>query len=198
MNQLAGFERPVLQPCPRCVAQEFVQIENLGPSIWRYTCTRSCKRHADPYSWIGTTPDGPPDVELTDNKADDLDVPNDLLKCFAHSEPFLEYGVVEYRYATMGNPAVYKRLVDDYGHTALGPKQYTASAFIAGTLGRMEKDGILAYMYDKATGYWSYNGGISYWALRPASSDASPITYEAFARGRDSTRRAGRRSAERT
>jgi len=135
------------------------------------------------YSWIGTTPDGPVDVGLSYNKAEDLGVPNDLLACLEHGEPFVEYGVVEYRYATTGNPSVYKQLVDDYGHTALGPKQYTASAFIAATLGRMEKEGTLAYKYDKATGFWSYNGGISYWALRPASSDAPPLTFETFARG---------------
>ena len=59
MNELTNVNRPVLQFCPICTTQESVQIETLGPSLWRYTCLRSCKQHPDPYSWMGTTPDGP-------------------------------------------------------------------------------------------------------------------------------------------
>jgi len=181
MSEKSGSKRPVRQVCPRCSAEDFVQIETLGPCLWRYTCTRSCKQHADPYSWIGSTADAPADMELTYNKAEDLGLPNDLLTCFEHGEPFVEYGIVEYRYAAKANPTVYKQLVEDYGHTSLGPKRYTASAFIASTLGRMEKEGLLAYKSGTATGFWSYNGGISFWSLVPPSSEAPPLTFKTFA-----------------
>ncbi|MFL5796562.1 MAG: hypothetical protein ACJ77A_01350 [Actinomycetota bacterium] len=122
-------------------------------------------------------------MELSYNKAEDLGLPTDLLACLEPGAPFVEYGVVEYRYATRVNPPVYKQLVADYGHTALGPKQYTASAFIASTLGRMLRERLVAYRFSTATGFWSYNGGISYWSLpRPAgASDVPLLTFETFA-----------------
>jgi len=83
--------------------------------------------------------------------------------------------------SALANPAVYKQLVEDYGHTSLGPKKYTVSAFIASTLGRMEKEGLLAYKSGKATGFWSYDGGISFWSLVPPSSEAPPLTFKTFA-----------------
>ena len=180
MVHAAGLKRPARQICPACLADESIVTEIIGPSLWRYTCTRSCKQHAERYSWLGSTPDAPFDEELGYNKAEELGLPNDLLTCLERGEPFVEYGVVEYRYATKANPVVYRQLVDDYGHTALGPKQYTASAFIASTLGRMLKEGLVAYKPGKATGFWSYNGGISFWSLKPPS-ESRPMTFETFA-----------------
>jgi hypothetical protein len=178
---MSAAKRPMRLVCPRCSVEDFIETETLGPSFWRYTCTRSCRQHAEPVSWTGSTPDAPVDMELTYNKAEELGLPNDLLRCLEHGEPFVEYGIVEYRYATKVNPDVYAQLVADYGHTALGPKQYTASTFIASTLGRMLKEGLLAYRGGHATGFWSYNSGISFWSLAPVSSEAPPITFKAFA-----------------
>lgn len=175
-----GLKRPARQVCPSCGVDESIRTEVIGPSSWRYTCTRSCRQHAEPYSWLGSTPDAPFDEELSYNKAEELGLPNDLLTCLEHGQSFVEYGVVEYRYATKANPAVYKQLVEDYGHTALGPKKYTASAFIASTLGRMLREDLVAYRPGKATGFWSYNGEISFWSLKPVT-ESRPITFEDFA-----------------
>jgi hypothetical protein len=45
----------------------------------------------------------------------------------------------------------------------------------------MQKEGILDYKYGRATGFWAYNSGLSYWALRPVASEAGMLTFEAFA-----------------
>ena len=177
-----SVKRPARQLCPRCSTEDRVSVETLGPMLWRYTCARSCRQHAEAFSWDGKTPDGPIDVEQTYNKAEDLGLPNDLLVCLNAGDPFVEYGVVEYTYATSVNPKVYADLVKDYVHTALAPKQYTASAFIASTLGRMQKEGSLAYRSGPATGFWAYNGVISYWSLLP-TSDQEPRTFSEFAAG---------------
>jgi hypothetical protein len=180
MVHQVGSKRPARQICPICQVDESIFTETIGPSLWRYTCTRSCRQHAEPYSWLGSTRDAPFDEELGYNKAEELGLPNDLLTCLQHGEPFVEYGVVEYRYATVANPEVYKQLVEDYGHTALGPKKYTASAFIASTLGRMLREDLVAYKPGRATGFWSYNSDISFWSLQPLSH-SRPMTFATFA-----------------
>lgn len=58
--------------------------------------------------------------------------------------------------------------MERYGHTAIAAARYTASAFIAATLGHLSRTGHVLYHSGPATGRWSYNGQISWWALPPA------------------------------
>ena len=54
-----------------------------------------------------------------------------------------------------------------YGHSAVKRAQYTASAFLAKTLGDLSRSGDVLFHEGPATGRWSYNGKISWWALAP-------------------------------
>ena len=88
---------------------------------------------------------------------------------------------MEHRYSQLRSD-VYTKLLERYGHTRLGPKQYTASAFIAKTLGSLADRGEILYREGPATGYWKYNSAISYWALPPEIQDDRPLlSYEEFA-----------------
>jgi hypothetical protein len=58
------------------------------------------------------------------------------------------------------SPADFAAIVNRYGHTAIGPKQCTASAFLAGVLSVLSKYGTVLYHLAPATGRWQYNGSI--------------------------------------
>ena len=60
-------------------------------------------------------------------------------------------------------PDDFAAIVSRYGHTAVRPKQYTTSAFLAGVLGMLSKHGTVLYHLGPATGRWKYNGTISWW-----------------------------------
>jgi len=153
--------------CPLCAHDEAVeQPLPLGPGLWAFTCTGTIG-HTEPYRWQTTTAREVVDQALSGGKSEELGLYDDLPRCLSPSEPWVEYGVVEYRYSVL-NPSVYSQLLADYGHTRIERKPYTASAFIAAALGRLAEAGIVALQFGPATGYWSYNGTVSYWALPPA------------------------------
>ena len=169
---------PAHQICPLCGRDDLVAVEPIADGVWRYTCPNTSK-HA-PYSWTGTATSGM-DETATENKAEELGLYQDLPHCLVAGEPFVEYGVVERRFALLC-PEVYTRLIEDYGHTRQGPKKYTASAFIAKAMGTLADRGEVLYKSGKATGYWAYNSGISYWAMPPEPADPDSIlTYREFA-----------------
>jgi hypothetical protein len=168
---------PAHQVCPLCGRDDRIEVTTIADSLWRYTCASSSKNH--PFSWMGSTSSEPDDAK-TENKADELGLYHDLPLCLVKGEPFVEYGVVEHRFSLL-RPQVFDQLVEDYGHTRQGPKKYTASAFIAKTLGTLFDRGVILYRDGSATGRWSYNSGISHWALPPGPSDPESIlTYEQY------------------
>lgn len=65
---------------------------------------------------------------------------------------WVEYGVVEHAYAK-SRPGDWRRLIDTYGHTAIKPSHYTASAFLGATLGHLARNGFVAYHDGPATAY---------------------------------------------
>jgi hypothetical protein len=94
-------------------------------------------------------------------------------------EPFVEYGVVEYRFR-MNHPDLFAAHVRDRGHVMLAPGVATASSVrFAATLGRLARTGELASVYGPATGAWSYNSQVTYWA-RPPAPAGRRITWAAF------------------
>ena len=69
--------------------------------------------------------------------------------------------------------------MDRYGHTAVAAKRYTVSAFLAATLGNLERAGAVAFHSGPATGRWAYNGTISvYWSLPPGPDWADRNSWE--------------------
>lgn len=79
---------------------------------------------------------------------------------------WFEYGLVERSYAGR-QPKDWAKMVEQWGHTALEKKQYTASSYLAGTLGRLSRLGVVAYHPGVGTGRWSYNSDISWWSFVP-------------------------------
>jgi len=80
-----------------------------------------------------------------------------------------------------GRPKIYRELVDRYSHTALGPTQYSASAFLGRAAGELCRRGELTASEVPATGYWSYNGRILAFSLPPGPPDGEVSTWAAFA-----------------
>src|SRR3546814_10711957 len=74
-----------------------------------------------------------------------------------------------------------------YGHTQAALDrgehlEYSASAFIGGALGRLyHRDGLLTRVNTRATGFWSYNGTLHGWALKPGPTSDTVTSWAAFA-----------------
>ena len=131
-----------------------------------FTCPRT-QGHPRPgtYSWVSYPP--PPDDKLGSGLMAELGLATELPAVLkGHVGRWVEYGVVEHDYAA-ANPEDFARLVDRYGHTAVAAKKYTTSAFLALALGELSRRGTLLCRFGPATGRWSYNSQVSYWALPP-------------------------------
>lgn len=176
---------PMRQVCQICTdGDEFVATEIEGPGLFRYTCA-SPVHGPDGYSWLSTGR-GVLDGAGHEGICAELGIDDDLLACFKPDEPFIEYGIVEYRYAT-ANPDSYHHLVRLYSHVQDARNRGTAidtsaSAIIGGALGRLDRrDGLLTRVEAKATGFWSYNGRLHGWARRPGPADQTVTTWVDFA-----------------
>jgi hypothetical protein len=169
------------QVCPFCGIDEFVSSIPLGPGFFEFICSRSGNHPGrKPYEWRGTSMvdadagggQGPVPIR---------DVREALLECVREGEAWVEYGIVEERYAKTA-PQDFLILREEYGHRNLGPRknpQFTASAYLGRALGDLRETGRLAHMTGKATGAWAYNGTISYWAKPlPGPAKENLITFE--------------------
>jgi mannose-6-phosphate isomerase-like protein (cupin superfamily) len=97
-----------------------------GPHIWLYV----------------PQPEGLPGL---DGYAAELGFATELPAAIAeYRGRWIEYGVVERTYA-LRCPDDFAAVVTRYGHTAIAPKQYTASAFLAGALGTLSRLGTVLY-----------------------------------------------------
>jgi hypothetical protein len=102
-----------------------------------------------------------------------------LSACVPPGEPYVEYGVVEYRFRQR-YPDLFRAHVHDRGHVLTGKQVATASGVRFGVaLGRLARAGELISRYGPATGAWSYNGQVTYWA-RPPEPAGPPLTWAAF------------------
>lgn len=155
--------------CPRCFTADDVSYQRLPDKMVQYAC---CGAHdgAGEHLWTASrnaatwTPDG------NDGVTDELLDP--LARCVLPDEPFVEYGVVEYRFR-LEYPDLFAAHVRDRGHVMIAPGQATASSVrFAATLGRLARSGELVSVYGPATGAWSYNSEVTYWARPPATPGA--------------------------
>ena len=131
-----------------------------GEDSLTFTCTRS-RGHPQQgqHSWLHVPqPDG---LAGLDGYAAELRLATELLVAIAEYQgKWIEYGV-ERAYA-LRCPDDFATVVSRYGHTAVKAKQYIASAFLAGVLGVLSKQGAVLYHLGPATGRWKYNGTISW------------------------------------
>jgi hypothetical protein len=142
---------------------DLVAVTDLGEA--RVACE-------DGHEWVLAAPIAIADSNGRSGLLEEFGVYQALVETLRPDDPFVEYAVVEHRFAD-ANPRLYADLVGRYGHTALGPRRFTVSSLLAGALSLLVRDGGVARDSGPATGRWSYNGQVSYWALPPASEAPS-------------------------
>jgi hypothetical protein len=164
--------------CPRCFSADDVTYQRLPDRLVEYHCTGP-HDGAGPHTWLSTSDKANWKQDVVDGVTDELLEP--LLRCVRPGEPFVEYGVVEYR-LRVGRPDLFAAHVRDRGHVMLAPGQATASSVrFASALGRLARAGELVSEYGRATGAWSYNGQVTYWASPPAPT-GDRVTWSTFCR----------------
>jgi hypothetical protein len=156
------------QVCPLCGIDDYLESGRMPSGEIIYIC-RSRRHPDEPYSWTyddAGKARGYPQEGL----AAELNLFEDISKCFDDGDGWLEYGVIEDRYHAL-NPEGFQALRDIYGNTLLdGPRNYSMSTYIARhVLSKLETLGELAWFEGKPTGAWKeHNSTISYWARTPA------------------------------
>src|SRR5262245_25146624 len=90
--------QPHRQVCPLCALDDddLVTWDVEGPGLWQFTCVNPA--HGE-YSWLTTGRDAL-STGGHEGLSEELGLYDDLLHCFAVGDPLLEYGIVEFRYAT--------------------------------------------------------------------------------------------------
>ena len=164
----------VIITCEKCFSAEDVTYQRLPDLAVLYMCSRSHGGEG-PHAWIKSVSElATPDEQAAEGVTDELLEP--LSACVDPGDPFVEYGIVEYR-LRQRYPDLFLAHVRDRGHVILGPKAYTASSVRFGVaLGRLAQAGELTSKYGPATGAWRYNSQITYWA-RPPVPDQSMLTW---------------------
>lgn len=168
---------PPRRVCPMCGYDDDITVmPGDDDDTWAYTCL------SDRHTWIVKAPTG---IEGRNGIMAELGLYDDLLRCLVSGESWVEHGIVEHRYKEAFPDVYFNELLPRYGHVAThGSKRYTASAFIASALGRLRVEGALVQSRGPATGFWHYNGSVSYWALPPGPGPEDRTTWESFARER--------------
>jgi hypothetical protein len=155
------------QFCPVHTDEDIAGVRLIDDGAYEFTCPRRDGHPVPgPYTWMQAAP--PPDLKEISGLAAELGLDVELPHAIGqYPGRWVEYGVVEHAYAT-ANPKDFAMLVERYGHTAIAGARYSASAFLASTLGNLSRTGHVLYHNGPATGRWDYNVEISWWALPPA------------------------------
>lgn len=110
--------------CPRCFAANDVTSRRLPDHMVEYLCNGEHGNGRD-HSLIGTQWAARWTMDTDEGVTDELLDP--LLACLCASEPFVEYGVVEYRFRR-ARPDLFVAHVRERAHVMLAPAQATASS----------------------------------------------------------------------
>ena len=158
---------------PRCFSADDVTYDRLPDQVVRFTCARNHEGDG-PHSWMQALSDAAFREEAGAGVTDELLDP--LSNCVESGEPWVEYGVVEYRFRQR-YPALFAAHVRDRGHRMLGPHRVTASGVrFAIALSRLADGGELLRIYGPATGAWAPQE-VTYWARPPAPPNTSRVTW---------------------
>jgi hypothetical protein len=154
------------QVCPFHTGEDIAGVRVNDEGAYAFTCDRVGGHPTPgPHTWMQLDePAGLPEMSgLAEELGLQLELPAAITN---YPGQWVEYGVVEAAYAD-ANPQDFGRLVERYSHTAIAPTQYSASAFLAATLGRLSRTGHVLFRPGPATGRWNYNVTISWWTLAP-------------------------------
>lgn len=170
-------QAPFTMVCPLCGHDDGVVREAVGPGVWRYTCSGG-RSHSDPMVWERDAAGA--ELPQWGGITAELGLYDDLPLCLIAGEPFVEYGIVEHRYSEL-RPEVFRQLVERYGHTRIAPANFTATSFIALALWRLVEAGVIVQHPGLATGHWTYNGKMFYYALPQGRDDGALLSWKDFA-----------------
>jgi hypothetical protein len=168
--------QPQRQICPLCAHDDAVKVARVDGEWLMY-----CEDESHPlFEWRPTVSAAP--VPGRWGIAEQLGVYDVLRGCVDNT--IAEYGVIEHRFSVAA-PETYEYLVKHYGHTAIAPSKYTASAFLGGALGQLWREDLVAGIWVPATGYWSYNGRVGAYATAETFEDGGDVlTWADFAAGK--------------
>jgi hypothetical protein len=167
------FGGGVITTCPRCFSADDVTYERLPDQLVEFACSRNHDGDG-PYRWIAALDDLDLHEEADAGITDELLDP--LSDCVVAGEPWVEYGIVEYRFR-LRHPDLFAAHVRERGHRMLGPHKVTASGVrFAMALGRLSERGELVRIYGPATGAWAPQD-ITYWARPPGPPTTSRVTW---------------------
>jgi len=159
----------MIMNCTKCSRAEDVSYKRLPAKMVQYLCVNAHEGGGE-HTWIWSLSSMTLTSEGEEGVTDELLEP--LLACVLPGEPFVKYGVVEHRFR-LANPELFVAHIKDRGHVMHGTTQATATAVrFTATLGRLARAGELVSVYGPATGAWSYNTRVTYWARPPAPSGA--------------------------
>lgn len=172
--------------------RRWVTMVDLGAGLTEYRC--SAPVHATHYVWTRLRTRFAPlpaDSSEGSGLAAELGMYETLPELIAGDEPWIEYGILERRFREE-HPGAFAAVLDRYPHREHGHHGYTASMYIAMILGALRDRGSVMSMGKPgpATGYWSYNGSVHYWARPPGPPTDDMLTYAEWAQstGRDPQR----------
>lgn len=99
-----------------------------------------------------------------------------ILRKLPHA--LIEYGVLEYR-LRLDFPDLFASHVAARGHHVISTGQAATASSVRFTaaLLRLQRAGTVAYEMRPATGAWSYNAKVSYWALIPPPPAGATLTW---------------------
>lgn len=180
-NITGNAPQPPREICPLCGHDDNVSPgTGPDPDAWLYTCS-SGRHHPDGGSYTWPVPIENV-VASRDGIMSDLGLFDDLPRCLIKGEPWVEHGVVEYRYKLLRPDVYFDELLPRYGHRKQSPKSGTLSAILGAAMRHLSKQGIVAFLdRQPGTGYWSYLSWCGYWALPPAPDAERQLTWVQFA-----------------
>jgi hypothetical protein len=108
---------------------------------------------------------------------------DDLLLCVSAGEPWLEYGIIEYRYR-LQFPSKFRDLVEERGHRNFPVGNFTASKLIGQAAGILVARGqLVQHVGTKGSGFWHYNDPTYWYAVPPPPSTSKLVTWVQYLDG---------------
>ena len=153
-------------------------IDKVG--TYSFVCERTSGHPGvGPHRWMSVPepPQAPGLSGLAEELRLDVELPAAIAK---HPGRWIEYGV-EATYADARRDD-FGSLVQRYGHTAIQATQYSASAFLASTLGHQPTRSRPVPPRRCNRPGWDYNGQISWWSLAPEPDWPHRVSWEGLKR----------------
>lgn len=170
-----------MQVCPVCAIDDYVTVTKMPEGQVLYACDRVKKHPDEPYLWTVDNA-GRDERYPVEGLAADLNLFDDLRKCFDDGDAWLEYGIIEDRFRSRF-PENFEAVRAVYGSVLLdGARRYSVASYLSRhVLSKLARWGELDYFEGPATGIWSYTGSIGYWAETPAPPRKNTATYAEYA-----------------